>query len=264
LIAEKQAEPYADGMSVEASSSGGERDTPLAPHEHLPQNEPETKAEPAAARLRLSLDFLAPATSAGTLGWLAHYEVLEVLGSGGFGIVLKALDSKLRRVVALKVLTPALASDGVSHERFLREARAAAAVRHEHVVTIYAVEEEPVPFLALEYIAGLTLQEKLDRCGPLPLAELLRLGKEIAEGLAAAHAQGMVHRDVKPRNILLEGAGERVKITDFGLARAVDDDSVTQSGVILSARRPTCLPNRPTVSRSTIAATCSASARCCM
>src|SRR5262249_52504919 len=111
--------------------------------------------------------------------------------------------------------------------------QAAAAVTHDNVIAIYAVKDTgPVPYLVMQFIDGPTLQEKIDRSGPLSLKEVLRIGLQLAAGLAAAHAQGLVHRDVKPANILLENGIERVKITDFGLARAVDDGSVTQSGVI--------------------------------
>jgi hypothetical protein len=178
------------------------------------------------------LGFLAPPARAGAIGRLAHYEVAEVLARGGFGIVLKAFDEKLHRVVAIKVLGPQLVGSGTARKRFLREARAAAAVRHDHVVAIHAVDDHPVPYLVMDYIGGLSLQEKLERDGPLPVPEIVRIGVEVAEGLAAAHRHGLVHRDIKPGNILLEDGVGRVRLTDFGLARAVDDASATQSGVI--------------------------------
>src|SRR5205085_5756239 len=152
---------------------------------------------------------------------------------GGMGVVLKAFDEKLHRVVAIKVLAAPLAASATARKRFTREAQAAAAVRDEHVVTIHAVEEaNGLPYLVMEYVAGPSLQERLDRTGPLELNEILRIGVQTAEGLAAAHKQGLVHRDIKPANILLENGIERVKLTDFGLARAIDEASVTQSGVI--------------------------------
>jgi WD40 repeat protein/serine/threonine protein kinase len=149
------------------------------------------------------------------------------------GIVLRAFDEKLHRVVAIKALTPALAEAGAARQRFVREARAAAAVTHDHVIAIHAVEDSgPVPYFVMQFIEGCTLQEKLDRVGALPLKEILRLGIQLADGLTAAHRVGLVHRDVKPANILLENGIERVRLTDFGLARAADDASLTQSGVI--------------------------------
>jgi serine/threonine protein kinase len=149
------------------------------------------------------------------------------------GVVLKGFDEKLQRVVAIKVLAPELAASGTARQRFTHEARAAAAVSHEHVVTIHAVEEaHRPPYLVMEFVDGDSLQEKLDEGGPPGLKEILRVGLQTAEGLAAAHRQGLVHRDIKPENILLENGVERVKLTDFGLARAVDDASLTHSGVI--------------------------------
>jgi formylglycine-generating enzyme required for sulfatase activity/serine/threonine protein kinase len=193
----------------------------------------ETQAEPHEDDDESVLDFLQPPTRPGALGRLGHYEVLEVLGSGGFGIVLKAFDEMLHRVVAIKVMAPRLASTSPARKRFLREARAAAAIRHESVVDIHAVAEEPIPYLVMEYIAGETLQQKLDRIGPLEVPEVLRIGQQVAKGLAAAHALGLLHRDIKPGNIMLEdGVEQRVKITDFGLARAADDASLTQSGYV--------------------------------
>jgi hypothetical protein len=178
-----------------------------------------------------ALAFLGPPHRPGHLGRLAHYEVLNVIGRGGMGVVLKAFDEKLHRVVAIKVLTPHLAASAAGRQRFLREARSAAAVVHEHVVTIHAVEEaDGVPYLVMEHIGGESLQDRLEREGPLPLRTVLRIGVQAAEGLAAAHGRGLVHRDVKPANILLEDGVERVKLTDFGLARAVDDASLSQPG----------------------------------
>jgi serine/threonine-protein kinase len=147
--------------------------------------------------------------------------------------VLKAFDEKLHRVVAIKVLSPAYAASGSARRRFIREARAAAAIKNEHVVAIYTVQvDAQPPYLVMELVDGISLQHKLDKHGPPGVKEILRIGMQTAEGLAAAHKQGLVHRDIKPANILLENGVERVKITDFGLARAVDDASVSQSGTV--------------------------------
>src|SRR5262249_6357064 len=159
--------------------------------------------------------------------------VEKVLGKGGFGVVLKAFDERLHRVVAIKVLSPAYAAIGSARKRFSREARTAAAVKNDHVVGIHDVQgDADPPYLVIEFIDGISLQDKIDKHGALGLTEILRIGTQIAEGLAAAHKQGLVHRDIKPANILLENGVERVKITDFGLARTVDDASVTQSGTV--------------------------------
>jgi hypothetical protein len=179
------------------------------------------------------LRFLTPSEKPGHLGRLGPYEVQTILGTGGFGIVLKGFDERLHRVVAIKVLAPSYAASGAARKRFIREARAAAAVKNEHVVGIHDVQEDAEPpYLVMEYIDGISLQEKIDRQGALDLKAILRVGVQIAEGLTAAHKQGLVHRDIKPANILLENGVERVKITDFGLARAVDDASLTQSGTV--------------------------------
>lgn len=179
------------------------------------------------------LDFLDPSSDPGKLGRLGPYEVESVIGRGGMGIVLKAFDAALNRHVAIKVLAAELATSGAARRRFARESQAAAAIAHEHVVAIHAVDNSgKLPFLVMPYIPGKSLQERLDESGPLEIKEVLRIGLQAASGLAAAHAQGLVHRDIKPANILLENGIERVRITDFGLARAVDDASQTQSGFI--------------------------------
>jgi serine/threonine protein kinase len=183
--------------------------------------------------------FLAPPRGPEELGRLGPYRVLGVLGAGGMGVVFRAEDPALRRAVALKALRADVADGGASRERFLREARATAAVRSDHVVTIYQVEEGAVPYLAMELLPGQSLHAALQAGPPPPLAALLRIGRETALGLAAAHAQGLVHRDIKPGNLWLEGEGKkpwafrRVKILDFGLARGAGDIRLTAQGAIL-------------------------------
>lgn len=179
------------------------------------------------------VELLEPCTTEGRLGKLGVYEIVEVIGRGGFGVVLKAYDTKLQRVVAIKLLAPYLAHNPSAVKRFLREARAAAAISHEHVVTVFAVEEATTPpYLVMKCIVGKSLQQKIDQNGPLETQEILRIGMQIADGLAAAHRQGLIHRDIKPSNILLENGVERVTITDFGLARAIDDINMTQTGQV--------------------------------
>ena len=156
------------------------------------------------ALLDLPLDFLTPPSKTGLLGRLDHYEVLEVIGHGGMGIVLRGFDEKLHRVVAIKVMAAQLAMSAAARRRFIREAQAAAAVCHDHIVTIYAVEESNgLPYLVMHYVPGMSLQDRLDSAGPLQLAEILRIGMQTASGLAAAHAQGLIHRDIKPSDFAL-------------------------------------------------------------
>jgi serine/threonine protein kinase/formylglycine-generating enzyme required for sulfatase activity/Leucine-rich repeat (LRR) protein len=189
--------------------------------------------QPAADDAEVPLGFLQPATRPDSLGRIGHYEVLQVLGQGGFGIVFRAFDDVLQRVVAVKVLAPQLAATSPARKRFLREARSSAQVRHENVVQVYEVGETPLPYIAMEFIPGETLQQRLNRIGPVDPAEVVRVGRQVAEGLAAAHATDLIHRDIKPGNVLLEsGPQHRAKITDFGLARAADDASISQSGII--------------------------------
>ncbi|MFM7167215.1 MAG: bifunctional serine/threonine-protein kinase/formylglycine-generating enzyme family protein [Planctomycetaceae bacterium] len=182
---------------------------------------------------RADLSFLNPSSKPGSIGRLGHYEILRVLGQGAFGIVFKAFDEKLHRHVAIKAMNPQLASTSPPRKRFLREARSVAALKHENVVQIYSVEEEPLPYLAMEFVDGGTLADKLNSAGPLDVSEILYIGRQMAAGLAAAHEKGLIHRDIKPGNILIEvGAEQKVKITDFGLARAADDATMTRTGTI--------------------------------
>ena len=184
-------------------------------------------------QIRHVIEILNPTDDPAMLGRLGGYEVSGVVGAGGMGVVLKAFDGPLDRTVAIKVLAPHLATSGAARQRFSREARAAAAVLHPNVIAIYGVSTDAaLPFLVMPYVGGSSLQKRLDSEGALPVADILRIGNQIASGLAAAHDQGLVHRDIKPANILLGDGVDRLVITDFGLARAVDDASVTRTGVI--------------------------------
>ncbi|HVA50298.1 MAG TPA: protein kinase [Pirellulales bacterium] len=211
-------------------------------------------------------ELLDPPQAEGELGGFAGYRVLRVLGAGGMGIVLEAEDPQLQRRVALKIMNRGLAARSENRQRFLREARAAAAIEHAHIVTVHQVgEQRGVPFLAMQLLKGESLHDRLEREGsgtqrvprvqgsekreagmdnpkskiqnpksPLPLAECLRIGRETAEALAVAHQRGLIHRDIKPANIWLESPGGWVKLVDFGLAHVVEDEvHLTQTGAIL-------------------------------
>ncbi|MGA2066699.1 MAG: protein kinase [Thermoguttaceae bacterium] len=180
-----------------------------------------------------TVEHLEPSDEPGVLGRLGGYDVLEIIGRGGMGVVLKAFDRELKRCVAIKVLSPHLAQSALAKKRFAREAQAAAAVVHPHVLAIHQVQAGGrLPFLVMPLVAGESLAQRLTAQGRLELKETLRIGMQVAAGLAAAHEQGLVHRDVKPANILLEKGVERAVITDFGLARAADDASLTKTGII--------------------------------
>lgn len=203
-----------------------QREADTAASDHDEQDEHVLSAD-------FAVNYLEPSQALGAIGRLGDVDILEVIGSGGMGIVLKGFQDELKRVVAVKVLAPHLAMSGPARRRFAREAQAAAAIVHPCVIPIFRVSSTgKLPYLVMPYLACESLQERIDRTGPLEVLDILRIGMHTAGGLAAAHAQGIVHRDIKPANILLEHGVERVMLTDFGLARAIDDASITRSGVI--------------------------------
>jgi Leucine-rich repeat (LRR) protein len=184
---------------------------------------------------------LAPPQGPDEIGRLAHYRVLKVLGEGGMGVVFLAEDVRLSRTVALKTMKPELAAEPRHRQRFLREARAAAKVEHDHIVPIYDVgEERGVPWLAMPFLKGQSLDGLLKRVEVLEPAQAARLAAQVAKGLAAAHAAGLIHRDVKPANIWVEPeGGGRAKLLDFGLAREQrpqrerGEEPLTRSGAVV-------------------------------
>ncbi len=198
--------------------------------------------EPAGDESRESLrselenyrKLLGPSDDPRMVGRIGTYEIIGLLGRGGMGIVFKGFDSSLNRYVAIKMLAPLHLASGAAKQRFVREARSSAAVLHENVVGIHAISEwQGVPYLVMTFVRGESLQKRIAQRGTLTLREVLRIGLQIAQGLSAAHAQGLIHRDIKPANILLESEVDRVKITDFGLARAIDDIRLTGSDTLL-------------------------------
>lgn len=171
----------------------------------------------------------------GEVGTLGPYRLLKELGKGGMGAVYAAIDTRLDRRLALKVMLPQYATSPSARERFLREARATARVKHDHVVTVYEADErDGVPYIAMEYLEGYPLDAYLKKKGNPSFSQVLRLAADTAAGLAAAHRQGLVHRDIKPGNLWLEAPAGRIKVLDFGLARPVDTDvELTKSGAIV-------------------------------
>jgi len=190
--------------------------------------------EPSAADpLDFAVTFLGPSDREDAIGRLGEIHILAVIGQGGNGVVLKGFQPELNRLVAVKVMAPHLAASAAARQRFGREAQAAAAIVHPSVMPILSVNSAgQLPYLVMPCVDCETLQQRLEREGALPILDVLRIGHQVAGGLAAAHAQGLIHRDVKPANILLERGVDRVLLTDFGLARAVDDASLTRSGLI--------------------------------
>ena len=226
--------------TVLREETSGEHAAPHGGSTHIPQT-PISGADADGefndgSRLKPSdfiVDFLQPSQSKESLGRLGNIEIRQFIGQGAHGIVLKGFQDELNRLVAVKVMAPHLASVVAARKRFAREARATAAIVHPNVMPILHVDSSgQLPFLVMPYVDCESLQDRLDREGSLPILDVLRISLQVARGLAAAHAQGLVHRDVKPANILLEPGVERVMLTDFGLARAVDDATLTRSGLI--------------------------------
>ncbi len=186
----------------------------------------------------LVLRLLQPSRASGELGRLGNYRILNLLGRGGMGAVFLAEDVRLQRTVALKVMLPEFACRDDARQRFLREARSAAAIEHDNIVTIFQVDEDQgVPFIAMPLLKGQTLEDRLDAGLPVSVPEMVSMARQVARGLTAAHEHGLNHRDIKPANIWLEGVAPdqfRVKLLDFGLARpCAASEPITQSGVVV-------------------------------
>jgi serine/threonine-protein kinase len=179
------------------------------------------------------LSILSPTDDPDSLGRIGLFEIRSIIGRGGMGTVLKAIDPSLGRTIAIKILRPDLATIGSARQRFALEARAMASIAHPHVVPIHAVDEHRgIPYMAMEYVPGGNLETRLKNEGPLSIVSVLRIAQQIASALSAAHDCGLVHRDIKPANILLDRGVDRVRVADFGLVRVSDDASMTRSGVI--------------------------------
>src|SRR5436190_6709919 len=162
-----------------------------------------------------------------------RFRLEERIGSGGMSTVYRAFDPTLERWVAIKLMHRDISQDPDQLERFRREARAAARLNHPHLVTVIdAGEDDGTPYIVFEYIEGETLKDRIRRQGRLPVAEAVAYCIEIARALGAAHARHIVHRDVKPQNVLLDEEG-RAKVTDFGIARTLDEEGLTADGRVL-------------------------------
>ena len=205
----------------------------LADGAALDQLPAEWEVGDADAALRELRNVLHPTDDPQMMGRIGPYEVCGLIGRGTTGLVVKAREPRLDRFVAIKLMAPRYSSNGSARQRFEREARAIAAVSHDHVVPIHAVDDHAgLPYIVMKYVAGVSLEQRLAARGPLDVCEAVRVGLQVAQGLAAAHAQGIVHRDVKPANVILENTVERAMVTDFGLARVTDEASMTRSGTI--------------------------------
>jgi tRNA A-37 threonylcarbamoyl transferase component Bud32 len=162
-----------------------------------------------------------------------RFRLDEQVGSGGMSTVYRAFDETLQRTVAIKLMHRSLSDDPQQLERFRREARAAARLSHPHVVTVIdAGEDDGHPYIVFEFVDGETLKDRIKRCGRLPVVEAVAYAVEIGRALAAAHAERLVHRDVKPQNVLIDPDG-RAKVTDFGIARSLEDGGLTATGRVL-------------------------------
>src|ERR671933_732483 len=162
-----------------------------------------------------------------------RFRLEEKIGAGGRSTVYRAFDPTLERWVAIKLMHRDISTDPDQLERFRREARAVARLNHPHLVTVIdAGEDEGTPYIVFEYVEGETLKDRIRRLGRLPVPEAVAYAIEIGRALSAAHAQRLVHRDVKPQNVLIDSEG-RAKVTDFGIARSLESDGLTKTGRVL-------------------------------
>ena len=178
-------------------------------------------------------NYLHPTDDPHKIGRIGSYEIIGIVGAGATAVVLKAFDAALHRNVAIKLLRPSLASSPIARHRFAREARSAASIVHANVVEIYGVDQiDGLPYLVMAYVPGQSLARRIQTDWPMSTDTMLHIACQVAEGLAAAHQKSLVHRDVKPSNILMGEGVERLQLTDFGLARAIDDVGLTRSGTL--------------------------------
>jgi serine/threonine protein kinase len=164
---------------------------------------------------------------------IGNYRIVEIIGAGGMGVVYKAIDTNLDRMVAVKALSPEFSGNPALLDRFRGEARAQAQLNHPNLATLYAfLVQEDVAYMVMEYVDGETFHAMVAQRGPIPAAEAIPLFRQALAGIGHAHSQGIVHRDIKPSNIMLNRAGV-VKVMDFGLAKVSGGHGVTRTGVRL-------------------------------
>ncbi|GAB5405648.1 MAG: hypothetical protein Aurels2KO_38790 [Aureliella sp.] len=229
------ADVPASGSDTPAEDATSLADTDGATNQASNPNTAATQNHESGSQPPAELDFLSPSDDPAYIGQLHHFQIARVIGRGGMGIVLEGFDSHLQRPVAIKVLNPQFQTNDTARQRFCREGRAAAVISHEHVVPMYQVakaSEGEVAYLVMQLIEGDTLERRLSDAQPLPANEVARIGMQIVAGLSAAHQRDMVHRDIKPANVMIEAETNRVKLTDFGLARASDDVKLTKTGMV--------------------------------
>jgi len=209
--------------------------TVTVPQDQLSSAASDRDETAAASQTGPASSHFGPPAAADEVGTLGPYRVVKELGKGGMGAVYLALDTRLNRKVAFKVMLPEFAANADAKERFLREARAAAQISHDNVVTVHEADErDGVPYIAMQFLQGYPLDQYLKTKGAPPLPHVLRIARETALGLAAAHALGLVHRYIKPANLWLEAPNGRVKVLDFGLAKPVGSESeLTKSGAVV-------------------------------
>ncbi|MEZ6139168.1 MAG: protein kinase [Zavarzinella sp.] len=195
----------------------------------------ETLTQDDGSAKKNSVTIFDPPVVEGEVGVLGPYRIIKELGHGGMGAVYATLDTRLDRKLALKIMLPEYASNSSAKERFIREARAAAKIKHDNIVTIYEADERNgIPYIAMEYLEGYPLDEYLKKKGSPSIKQIIRIAAETFAGLGAAHKQGLIHRDIKPGNLWLESPNARVKILDFGLAKPMDSEiELTKSGTVV-------------------------------
>lgn len=235
-VLDSQVESIAIGGKMAVALSNSEEETKTLnelvasarEHRYLPSLDAPQDSKPRNLYRDVE-PWIAPPDGEG-IGRIDGYRLLECVGRGGMGVVFRAVEVALNRAVAIKLMLPTLLADDVAQERFLREARAAAAIKHPNLVTIYAVAEtDGLPYLVSEFVEGGTLADKIKEHGRRPIDESIRISQQILAGLTAAHSAGILHRDIKPSNILLDAATGEAKITDFGIARHEHDATLTMT-----------------------------------